>query len=139
MKRKPATLSIVAVALTVALSFVAVASASTTSQIIQDAADGTLNGHYTAAQVRAALAAVKANPVYSQYSDVASVLKAYLSSFSTPASSSPTPSTAPSTSGTSTTSTAAGQLDYTGGQPFLVLALGGGLIITGLVLRWRRT
>ena len=115
------------------------ALAGSSGPIIRDAADGAINGHYSAAQVRAALAAVKSNPIYSQYSDVAGVLQAYLSSFTTSGSSSVpvVPSTAPTTSGTSTGTIPAGQLDYTGGQPLLDLALGAALVLGGALLRRR--
>jgi len=109
-----------------------------TTQVVHDASDGTVNGHYTAAQMRAALAAVKSNPVYSQYSDTAGVLQACLASYSTSGS-------ATTTAGATQTAAATGfavtlrpsQLDYTGGQPLVAFALGGTLIIAGAVLRGR--
>ena len=64
---------IMTLALIVAGMFASVAWAST-STIITDASDGTVNGHYSAAQVRAALAAVENDPSYSQYSDIAGEL-----------------------------------------------------------------
>lgn len=117
---------------------VAWASSATTTQIIQDASDGTINGHYSVAQVRAALAAVESNPSYSQYSDIESVIADYLSSL---LASKPTPN--PTTSGASAPAptpppSAVQQLDYTGGQPLVVFAIGGALIVAGVVL-WRRT
>lgn len=117
---------------------VAWAGSSTTTQIIHDAADGTVDGHYTAAQVRAALGAVNKDPTYSQYSDVAGVLQSFLSSFTTSGSSTGAAG-ATSTAATATGSAnlRASQLDYTGGQPFVAFALGGALLIAGVALRRR--
>jgi hypothetical protein len=113
---------------------------SITSQIINDASDGTVNGHYTAAQVRAALAAVERDSSYSQYSDIAGVLQNYLSSLSTSKSSTTTAGAAQTAggSGASVPTTPQGAaLDYTGGQPLIVFAVGGALVIAGAVLRRR--
>ena len=138
MKPGIVIITILVLVLTGMFAAVAWAGSSTTTQIIHDASDGTVNGHYTAAQMRAALAAVKSNPVYSQYSDTAGVLQACLASYSTPGS-------ATTTAGATQTAAAAGfavtlrpsQLDYTGGQPPVAFALGGTLIIAGAVLRGR--
>jgi hypothetical protein len=121
------------------------AGSSTTTQIIHDAADGRVNGHYTAAQVRAALAAVNSNPAYSQYSDVAGVLQTYLTSLRTSGSGTGSgTTTGAGTTGTIRSAAAipsaklpAGELDYTGGQPLLAFAVGGALIIAGAALRRR--
>ncbi len=67
-----------------ALALAPAAFASATSTIIQDASDGVVDGTYTAAQVRAALAVVRADPVYSQYSDIEGVLNDYLASLDKP-------------------------------------------------------
>jgi hypothetical protein len=111
---------------------VASATSSATTQIITDAADGTINGHYTAAQVRAALVVVEHNPVYSQYSDMAGVLRAYLASLlgSTNAGQPLSEAAAPAPQ-------KSGRLDYTGGRPLLVFAVGGALIAAGAALRRR--
>lgn len=111
------------------------ASSAITTEIIQDASDGTINGHYTVAEVRAALTAVQNDPAISQYSDIEGVIASYLSSLlaATPA---PT-HTAPSVSGTAPSPSAQGQLDYTGGQPLLLFALGGALVAAGVVVRRR--
>ena len=78
--------------LVVAGGFAAAAwGSSITTQIIKDASAGTINGHYTAAQVRAALAVVENNPAYSQYSDIAGVLQDYLASLSRTSTPKPTP------------------------------------------------
>ena len=113
------------------------ASSAITTEIIQDASDGTVNGHYTVAEVRAALAAVQNDPAYSQYSDIEGVLSSYLSSLLA-ATHAPTTHTAPSVSGTAPSPSAQGQLDYTGGQPLVLFALGGALVAAGVVVR-RRT
>ena len=98
-----------------------------TTQIVHDASDGTVNGHYTAAQMRAALAAVRSNPVYSQYSDVAGVLNAYLSRFSTSGSATTTEGASQTAGATASVKLPAGQLDYMGGQPLVAFTLGGAL------------
>ena len=117
---------------------VAWAGSSTTAQIIQDASDGTINGHYTVAEVRAALHAVQTNPSITQYSDIEGVLSSYLASLLA----SPTPNphkgqTTPSPSGTAPSPSVQGQLDYTGGQPLLLFGLGGALVAAGGLLRRR--
>ncbi len=115
------------------------ASSATTAAIIQDASDGTINGHYTVAEVRAALVVVENNPAYSQYSDVQDVLESYLASLLAakptphPTAQAITPTPTPSASATYVGS----QLDYTGGQPLLLIALGGVLVAAGAVLRRR--
>ncbi len=109
---------------------------SSTTQIIKDASDGTINGHYSAAAVRAALAAVENNPVYQQYSDIAGVLQAYLASLSASGSGGTT-QTGGSPSATTPAILQAGQLDYTGGRPLVVFALGGALLAAGAALRRR--
>ena len=126
------------VVLTGVFAPVAGAGSSTTTQIIHDAADGRIDGHYTAAEVRAALRVVNSDPPYSQYSDIAGVLQAYLSSF-TASTSSPTAASATPSAATATGSVGrqASQLDYTGGQPFVAFALGGALLIAGLAVRLR--
>ena len=69
MKPGIVIITILVLVLTGMFAAVAWAGSSTTTQVIQDASDGTVNGHYTAAQIRAALAAVNSNPAYLQYSD----------------------------------------------------------------------
>jgi hypothetical protein len=121
------------------------ASSATTAAIIQDASDGTINGHYTVAEVRAALVVVENDPAYSQYSDIQGVIESYLASL---LAATPTPkpttthaATQPTTSATTAASPSTaytGQLDYTGGQPLLLFGLGGALVGAGWALR-RRT
>jgi hypothetical protein len=120
MKRK--AVSIVVLAAVALLAFASIAqagSSSTTTAILKDAQDGTLDGHYTAAQVRAALAAVKSDPALQQYTDVEGVLEDFLASL-------PSPGVAGS-----------GDLMFTGGPLLWLFALGTGLVITGLMLRRR--
>ena len=144
MKPGIVIITILVLVLTGTFAAVAWAGSSTTTQIIHDASDGTVNGHYTAAQIRAALAAVNSNPAYLQYSDIAGVLQAYLSGFSTSGSSSGTSGSATGTKGatqsaavTGSLKLRAGELDYTGGQPLVAFAVGGALIIAGMALRRR--
>jgi hypothetical protein len=115
-------LGAIAVALLLILVFAVVAQAavpqSTIDAIIKDASDGTIDGNWTAAQVRAALAYVQANPTLEQYSDIKGVLEDYLASLQ-----------APGEQG--------GQLAFTGGEVFLVLAAGAALIGGGALLRRR--
>jgi hypothetical protein len=90
--------------------------------------------------VRAALAAVNGNPVYSQYSDISGVLQAYLSGYSYGSSNTwAAASASASTSASKPTAIQGGQLDYTGGQLPLVFAVGGALVIAGAIVRRRWT
>jgi hypothetical protein len=98
---RPRIVIIMILALVVAGVFASPAWAST-GTIIGDASDGTVNGHYSAAQVRAALTAVENDPSYAQYSDIAGVLQNYLSSLSTSGSGATSGSTT-TTGGTQTT------------------------------------
>jgi hypothetical protein len=87
--------------------------------IIQDAQDGTIDGNWSAAEIRAALAFIQNNPIYEQYSNLAGVLEDYLASLQ-----------APGEQG--------GELAFTGGEVFLILAAGAALIGGGAVLRRSR-
>jgi hypothetical protein len=93
---------------------------STIDAIIKDAQDGTIDGNWTAAEVQAALTYVQDNPTYKQYADYEGVLEDYLASLQ-----------APGEQG--------GQLAFTGGEIFLILAAGAALIGGGLVLRRAQT
>lgn len=110
----------VAVALLLVLVFAVVAMAavpqSTIDAIIKDAADGTIDGDWTAAEIRAALAYLQQNPVAQQYSDLEGVLDDYLASLKAPGAQS-------------------GQLAFTGGEALFVLAAGAALIGGGAFLR----
>lgn len=75
------------------------ALAGAADQLIEDASDGVVDGDYSAATVRAALAIVRADPSYSMYSDIESVLEDYLKSITK---SSPTPTPKPTRAPTPT-------------------------------------
>jgi hypothetical protein len=137
MKPGIVIITILVLVLTGVSASVAWAGSTTTTQIIHDASDGTVNGYYSADQMRAALAAVKGNPVYSQYSDVAGVLQSYLASFSALGSATTTAGASQTAAATASGKLLASQLDYTGGQPLVAFALGGVLVIAGMVLRRR--
>ena len=112
------------IALLLILVFAVVASAavpqSVIDAIIKDAQDGTIDGNWTAAQIRATLAYIQDNPIYKQYSDIEGVLQDYLASLQAPGAQN-------------------GQLAFTGGEIFLVLAAGAALIGGGLVLKRAQT
>ena len=113
-------MGLLTVALLLLLVFAVVAQAavpqSVIDAIIQDAMDGTIDGNWTAAEVLAALKYIQNNPIYQQYSDLEGVLEDYLASLQ-----------APGDKG--------GQLAFTGGEVFLVLAAGVALIGGGVLLR----
>jgi hypothetical protein len=113
-------LGVLTVALLIVLVFAAVAQAAvsqdTIDAIIADAADGTIDGTWTVAQIEAALAYVQNNPLEQQYSAVEGVLTDYLASLQ-----------APGEQG--------GELAFTGGEVFLLLAAGLALIGGGALLR----
>ena len=121
MKAKLVGALVLALILVLVLSSVAMAGTSqaTINAIIKDAQDGTLDGHWTAAQVRAALAYVENNPVYEQYSRIKGVLQDYLASLQAPGEQS-------------------GQLAFTGSNIVLALGAGAALIGGGILLRRRR-
>ena len=116
-------LGAIAVALLLVLVFAVVAQAavpqSTIDAIIKDAGDGTIDGNWTAAEIRAALAFLQDNPTYAAYSDLAGVLEDYLASLQEPGEQ-------------------GGELAFTGGEMFLILAAGAALIGGGAVLRRSR-
>jgi hypothetical protein len=123
MKAKVVT----ALALAILAALVVAAPAfagGTIDAIIQDAADGTIDGNWTAAQIEAALAFIKNNPTYLQYSDVEPVLEDYLASLPSPG-----------VQGEA----GAGGLKFTGGELIPLLGAGIALMGSGLVLRRRRT
>jgi len=121
MKAKLVGALVLALILVLVLSTVAMAGVSqaTINAIIKDAQDGTLDGHWTAAQIRAALAYIENNPVYEQYSAIKGVLQDYLASLQAPGEQS-------------------GQLAFTGSNIVLVLGAGAALIGGGALLRRRR-
>jgi hypothetical protein len=114
----------IVVALLVILVFAVVAQAgvpqSVIDAIIQDANDGTIDGNWTAAEIRAALAYIQDNPLYEQYSALQGVLEDYLASLQAPG------------------DEEGGQLAFTGAEVLLILGAGAGLIGSGALLRRRR-
>jgi hypothetical protein len=113
-------LGAITVALLLVLVFAVVAQAAvsqdTIDAILKDARDGTIDGNWTAAEIRAALAYVQNNPTDLQYFDYEGVLEDYLASLQ-----------APGAQG--------GELAFTGGEVFLILAAGAALIGGGVLLR----
>lgn len=112
----------ITIAVLLLLVFAVVAQAvpqSTIDDIIADAKDGTINGTWTADEIRAALAYVEANPIADEYSKVKGTLEDYLASLQ-----------APGAQG--------GELAFTGGEIVLILGAGVGLIGSGALLRRRR-
>jgi len=116
-------LSAIVIALLLILAFATVAQAavpqSVIDAIIKDAMDGTIDGNWTAAEIRATLAYIQNNPIYQQYSDLEGVLEDYLASLQAPGEQS-------------------GELAFTGGAVFVVLAAGAALIGGGALLRRNR-
>jgi hypothetical protein len=118
-------LGAVTVALLIILVFAVVAQAAVSQSvidaIIKDAQDnGTIDGNWTAAQVRAALAFIQNSPDIQQYSDIQGVLEDYLASLQDPG-------------------VKSGQLAFTGSAVLLILAAGGALIGGGALLRRGQT
>ena len=117
----------------VALAFGVVGQAAaggSVDGVINDAQNGTIDGNWSAAQVRAALAFLQNNPLYSQYSDAGGVLEDYLASLQAPG------AQAAGVAGAAGGSQGA-QLAFTGGNVLLILATGAALVGGGLVLRLR--
>jgi len=117
-------LGAIAVALLIVLVFAVVAQAtvpqSVIDAIIKDAQDGTLDGNWKPAQIRAALDYLKNNPGNTQYHpNLAGVLEDYLASGQGPG-------------------TQGGELAFTGGEVLLLLGAGVGLIGGGMILRRSR-
>jgi len=113
----------ITIAVLLLLVFAVVAQAgisqATIDAIIADAADGTISGNWTPAEIRAALAYVANNPITAQYAAIQGVLEDYLASIQGPG-------------------TQGGELAYTGGEIILILGAGAGLIGSGALLRRRR-
>ena len=121
MKAKLVGALVLALILMLVLSSVAMAGVSqaTINAIIKDAQDGTLDGHWKAAEIRAALAYIENSPVYDQYSAIKGVLQDYLASLQAPGEQS-------------------GQLAFTGSNIVLAFGAGAALIGGGILLRRRR-
>ena len=106
--------------LVLAVAASAAVSQDTIDAIIDDARDGTVDGNWSAEEVRAALAYVENNPTEDEYGNVKGTLEDYLASLQ-----------APGEEG--------GELAFTGAEMFLVLGAGLGLIGSGALLRRRRS
>jgi hypothetical protein len=111
-------LPLVALALCVMPAMALAASGGSTQAIIKDVAkDGQVNGHYTNAQLKAALK----SPLLKQYAGLGAV-ESVLSR------------TKPKVTATPATGTPS-NLPFTGADVLLFVAVGGGLVAAGLVLR----
>jgi hypothetical protein len=114
-------LPLVALALCVMPAAALASSGGSTQAIVQDVAkDGKVDGHYTSAQLKAALA----SPLLKQYGGQGAVESVLTTT--KPASTTTTPAPATGTGG---------NLPFTGSDVFLFVAVGGGLLAAGLVLR----
>ncbi len=121
---KPRLIAAIILALVLSLGFSTVASAavpqSVIDAIIKDASDGTIDGHWTKEQIQAALDYLAKHPKYKQYSDWEGTLEDYLSSERTPGEHD------------------GGKLAFTGGEIFLLLGAGAGMLGGGVLLRRRQ-
>jgi hypothetical protein len=109
---------IVALALCVMPAVALASSSGTTQAIVKDVAkDGKVDGHYTHAQLAAALK----SPLLKQYGGQAAVE-------SVASQAQPTTTAAPATG-------EAHNLPFTGSDVMLFVGVGGGLLVAGLVLR----
>jgi len=121
MKMKIVTIAVMVFVAALLIVPMAQAASSTTTTILKDAQDGHIDGTYSAAQVQAALSAVKSDPSLQMYTDVEGVLEDYLASLSSPG-----------VSGSS------GGLMFTGSETIVVFGVGLALMGAGLALRKRR-
>ena len=113
-------LPLVALALCVMPAAALASSGGTTQAIIKDVAkDGKVDGHYTTAQLQAALK----SPLLGQYGGQGAV-ESILSRMKPKKTKAAAPATGPSSN-----------LPFTGADIFLFVAVGGGLLGAGLVLR----
>ena len=120
MKTKLMGALTIAVLLLLVFAMVAQAAVpqSTIDAIIKDASNGTIDGNWTRAEIRAALRYVENNPLLNAYSKIKGVLEDYLASLQGPGEQ-------------------GGQLAFTGGEIILILGAGAGLIGSGALLRRR--
>ncbi len=119
--KKRRMVGVILIALLLTLVFASVAQAISSSlidQIIKDAQNGTLDHKYTAAEIQAALNAIKNDPLYAQYSGLQGVLSDYLASLQAPGESN-------------------GSLAFTGSEVLVLLGAGAALVAGGLFLRRR--
>jgi hypothetical protein len=126
--------SILALVVLLTLVVAPVSLASSTTAIIADAADGTINGHWSATQVRAALAYLATHPVAQQYSDTQAVLLDYLGSLQAPGA---LPVSGQGQLNKSHMAPWEAQLAFTGSSLPVVFGAGVVLIAGGLFLRRR--
>jgi len=123
--------------LILSLVFATVASAKSSKKtkivtITKDGQDGTIDGHYTAAEIQAALDYIANDPLYQQYSDLQGVLQAYLASLQAPGvKNSKTPGVK------NRDKSAAWELAFTGSRILFVFGAGIALIGSGFALRRR--
>lgn len=113
-------LMLVAVATLVFASAALAVSQATIDAIIEDAKDGTIDGDWTAAEIRAALEYLRENAIYQQYTDLEGVLEDYLASLQAPGGQE-------------------GELAFTGGEILMLLGAGAALAGSGVLLRRRRS
>jgi len=111
---------LVAVTTLVFASVALAVSQGTIDAIIEDAKDGTIDGDWTAAEIRAALDYLRNNPLAEQYTDYKGVLEDYLASLQAPGETE-------------------GELAFTGGEILMLLGAGLGLAGSGAFLRRRRS
>ncbi len=105
---------VLALLITAGIGASAASAGKTTDALIADASDGYVDGTYSPSVVRATLAVVRADPAYSQYSDIEGVLSDYLASItgsggtsSTTTSGSTGGGTTPGSTGSSSSTTSA--------------------------------
>jgi hypothetical protein len=121
MKMKVVVVLVLVLVAALMITSVAQASTKTSLAIIKDAQDnGHLDGNWTVAQVKAALALWRSDPTLQQYTDVEGILQDFLASQGQP--------------GAQT----AGGLMFTGGETLVIFGAGLALIGSGLALRRRR-
>ena len=113
------SVQLVAVDMMVCASVALAVSQATIDAIIEDAKDGTIDGDWTAAEIRAALDFIRNNALYQQYSAYEGVLEDYLASLQAPGEQE-------------------GELAFTGGEILMLLGAGVGLAGSGALLRRRR-
>jgi hypothetical protein len=118
MKIRIVTIAVLVVVAVLMVASVAQASSSTSTAILKDAADGHIDGNWTAAQVQAALAFLKSDPSLQQYTDEEGVLQDFLASLPQP-------------------SVQSGGLMFTGGSTVVLFGFGLALMGGGLALRRR--
>ena len=126
-------LPLVALALCVMPAAAMASDSGTTQAIVNDVAkDGKVDGHYTSAELKAAAA----SPLLKQYGGQGAVEAVVTKPKTTTK-----PATAAKPAATTTTTTPApatgekNDLPFTGADVFLFVAVGGGLLAAGLVLR----